>query len=75
MDNNTPAKKKFPWKVVMIILLLLGVTITSVILVRKKKKKDMIAKIIASGTSLTDEVLKSMSYSDLKLLADATGAE
>ncbi len=71
MDASAPAKK-FPWKIVIIAVLIVGVVITSVFFARKAKKNSMIEKIITSGTSITEDILRSMSYADIKKLYDST---
>lgn len=60
-------------KIILIVVLILAIVITAVVIIRKRKRKSMIEKIKASGTSITDDVLNSMSYADLKKLAEATG--
>lgn len=71
-STATPAKKKSTLKVILITFLLIGVTVTAVIIVRKRKKKSMIEGILMNGSSLSKEVLETMSYSDIKKLYSAS---
>lgn len=72
METSAPAKKKFPWKVTLIIVAVLISVAVIVGMVRRNKKAEMIKAIKASGTSLTDDLLNAMSYSDIKKLYEAT---
>lgn len=72
METTAPSKKKFPWKLTLIILAIVVVVVVTVVLVRKNKKAEMIKGLKMNGTTLTDDLLNSMSYSDIKKLYEAT---
>lgn len=70
--ETVQTKKKFPWKFVIITLLILATVITTVVMVRRNKRKNMVEALKVAGTSLTDDVLNSMSYADIKKLYEST---
>lgn len=61
------------WKIVLIVIIVIAVTVGIVVYTRKRRKAKMIEKIIASGSSITEDVLRTMSYKDVKTLYEATG--
>lgn len=72
MEPTATPAKKFPWKFVLIALLVIAVAISTVVIVRNQKRKAMIKGLQMNGSTLTDDVLNSMSYSDIKKLYQAT---